>query len=338
MTHPSKRPITPSPSDKPDAEWAVRLAAGGVAGFTLLLIALGLMLYNAWPQMSGVRQTVGSLNAKADHIVAGQELLSRDITTLRADLRDDKARRAGESKELAAVQSRIAELSSAVAKLQDQAAKLEEAPKPAGPTPHAAAAASDPEVAELRARLDQLQRRLDQLAAAPVAPIPAAPVAVAPAKPNYPVDEIEREVRDMQEVVRQQRLNPQPHSPVASRRTAPSPNRPSFGDPLAPLTSKSPPRIAPVSSPAAAQVSLVPLDGSAQQTISPERAVGGEPEPRVTKVGLNSAMKALGPIGLPFDAFGNLFTAIGEGLDHLFTGRTYLPRPTPGDEPATARR
>lgn len=142
----------------------------------------------------------------------------------------------------------------------------------------------------------------------------------------------------MQEVVRQQRANPQPRSPAASRSPAPAASRSSFGDPLAPLTSKSPPRIAPVTSPAAAQVSRLPLEPSAQQNVTSEQAAANEPEPRVTRVGLNTAMKSLGPIGLPFDAFGNLFTAISEGLDHLFTGRTYLPRPSPGEEAATARR
>ncbi|HZW06717.1 MAG TPA: hypothetical protein VFF65_06310, partial [Phycisphaerales bacterium] len=76
---------------RPDADWTVRLALAGAAGFALLITALAVVLSNAWPQMSGVRQSVGSLTAKADRIASGQEALAGDIATLRNDLRDDRA-------------------------------------------------------------------------------------------------------------------------------------------------------------------------------------------------------------------------------------------------------
>lgn len=329
------------PPSKPDADWTARLALGGAAGFTLLLLAFGLMLYNAWPQMSGVRQSLGALNAKSDRIANGQEQLVRDVASLRTDLRSDRSERVDQGHEQTALRERMNELTGTVADLRARADQLGPAAPPAASPRDEAVPASDPAIHELRNRLDALQRRLDQLAAAPGAPVaiprhvalPAPlPVATAPrAQGPYPVEEIEREVREMQEVIRRQQgvaRNPVAAEVAHGGVRAPShPATPSIADPLAPLTSKTRPRIAPARPGMAetALVSWVPSNASALHQQG-DAAADCCPEPRVTRVGINSGVKALGPIALPFDAIGNIVVAIGEGLDRLFTGRVYLPR------------
>lgn len=336
QTMPARRIQLSTPS-QPDADWTARLALGGAAGFTLLLLAFGLMLYNAWPQMSGVRQSVGAIDARSERIASGQEKLSREVASLRNDLRGDRSERADREREQGALRDRIGELAGTVADLRARADRLEPAAAPA-PSP-----APDASIQELRSRLDALQRRLDQLAAAPQNPAPP-PAAVTPRdRGAYPVEEVEREVREMQEVIRRQHEGVRnPIATAAARGAVEPPARPatpSIADPLAPLTSKTRPRIAPARPGMAetALVSWVPPTASAQQ---PTDLPAGRsaPEPRVSRVGINSGMKAIGPIALPFDMLGNLVVAIGEGLDHLFTGREYLPRQAPGGEPATASR
>jgi hypothetical protein len=339
------------PRSAADADWTVRLAMGGAAGFLLLLVAFALVLYNAWPQMSGVRQTVSSLGAKTDRIAGGQEQLTRDITGLRNELRDDRNQRAGDKRDAAAAQTRISELATTVSDLRRQTEKLAAAPVPSAAQTRPAP--QDPAVAELRAKLDVLQRRLDQLAATQTAPAPqpTQPSAAEPQKktvqaapkPFNQVDEAEREVREMQDVIRKQRegVSPKPEPvPVRAASVAPllPPVRttPSIADPLAPMISKTRPRIAPEPkgmSPTAL-VSWAPPTASA--TPREPEPQSTPPKARVTLVGVNSGERMLGPIAVPFDALGNLVVAIGEGLDHFFTGRTYLPRPA--GEPAQARR
>lgn len=359
---------------KPDADWTVRIAIGGAAGFTLLLVAFGFILYRSWPQMSGSDRAMHALSDKTDRIASGQETLSRDIASLRTDLRSNRTDNADGSREVAVLRARVGDLSNTVASLREQTDKLEAAsreapaalppvaPAPALPAP--APAQPDPAVTELRNRLDALQRKLDQLAAAPPAPpspapLPqtASPVLVdatpvkpaAPRPPSYPVDEIEREVRDMQTVINQQKARATgaarlAGTPVPFVTPTPAPRTSGIADPLAPITSKTPPRIAPTRptpGPSGARavsptVSRVPSEPFAQQTVKPSTHSTG-PEPRISSVGANSAMKSIGPLGLPFDAIGNLFAAIGEGLDTLFTGREYLPRPTEDEGPSTAR-
>ncbi|HYD02408.1 MAG TPA: hypothetical protein VEB22_14370 [Phycisphaerales bacterium] len=339
---------------RPDTDWTVRLALAGAAGFALLITALAVVLANAWPQMSGVRQSVGVLTAKADRIASGQEALAGDIATLRGDLRDDRAVRQGDRRDIATVQNRVGELSSILADLREQTRKLEAEPQPAPNGPAAARERppqADAALADLRSRIDTLQRRIDQVAApqprppeqpaaSPVVAPPngrTAQVRPAPARPVYRVDEVEREVREMQEVIRRQRPSQasiQAHPPI--RIAAPAPKASAtctIADPLAPLTSKTQPRIAPAPkgmSPTAL-VSWAPSSPTARQD-----APAGTPEPRYTRVGINSGVQRFGPLAFPFDAIGNLLAAIGEGIDHLFTGRVYLDRPL--DDSAQARR
>ncbi|MDP1663231.1 MAG: hypothetical protein Q8L55_15040, partial [Phycisphaerales bacterium] len=188
QTTPGRR-IQLSPANRPDADWTARLALGGAAGFTMLLLAFGLMLDNAWPQMSGVRQSVGALNAKSERIASGQEQLSREVASLRTDLRSDRSERADREREQSVLRDRLGELAGTVADLRAHADRPEPAAAPA------AAPAPEPAIHELRNRLDALQRRLDQFAAAPPTPPAPLPVAAAPrAHSAYPVDEIEREV------------------------------------------------------------------------------------------------------------------------------------------------
>ncbi|HZW06528.1 MAG TPA: hypothetical protein VFF65_05345, partial [Phycisphaerales bacterium] len=247
--------------------------------------------------------------------------------------------------------------------LREQTRRLEEAPRatPDALAPAAAAAPNaDPAVAELRARIDTLQRRIDQVAGTPAQPRPAttpgtrqvpasAPTVTAPARrtsaapapvrPAHQIDEVEREVREMQEVIRMQRLarqHPSPPAHPAIRIAVPAPRAAgtsTIADPLAPLVSKTQPRIAPAPKgmSSTALVSWAPSSPTARQDAAP-----GAPEPRYTRVGINSGVQRFGPLALPFDAIGNLFAAIGEGLDRLFTGRVYLDRPA--DDSAQARR
>lgn len=345
---------------KPEPDWTARLALAGAAGFGVLLLAFGLILYRSWPQMSGVDRALASLSERTDRVASGQELLSRDIATLRSDLRSDRTDRAQSSGDTAALRTRVGDLSSSVTELKAQADRLEAreaaAAHAGGPAPVPAAPQQDPAIAELRARLDALQQRLDQLAAsrsagtaaivASAPPPVAAPTALSSKPATFSVDELDREVRDMQRVIRQRQ------TAAAVRGLSAATIKPTvtstMGDPLAPITSRTPPRVAPVRAelggvgqpeffaPAEASVSRFPL--ATGQSAATGRAVASAVEPRVTRVGVNSAMGAVGPLGLPFDAIGNLFAAIGEGLDHLFTGRAYLPRPAPAEGPAQARR
>ena len=372
MTGLPARRIQLAASSKPEADWTARLAIGGAAAFTVLLASLGVVLYRSWPQVSGVGTSISTLSDRTERIANGQEMLSRDIASLRTDLRQDRADRTEGTREVAVLRARVGELAATVSTLRAQTDKLEAEgsqakPVAAAPEP---AAQPDPAVAELRARLDALQLKIDQLAAASAAPAPAVAVGPAPAPapasvvvvkpvpgPAYPVDEVEREIRDMQAVIEAQRraqsaavrdaamggpvavAAPRPSQPAATPRAVNG-----IADPLAPMVSKSQPRIAPTTRAGSAtgpvvapSVSRVPSEPSAQQTVSPAPRGSGSPDVRVSRVGVNTAMNAIGPLGLPFDAIGNLLTAIGEGLDTLFTGREYVPRTSPEDAPSTAR-
>lgn len=319
-----------------ESDWTARFALAGAAAFSVMLLVLGFIVFRSLPQVSGVSQSVAVLAAKTDRIATGQEVLADELTRLGDGLRLDRAERTREGGEVALLRAKVGEIDSAVTALRERAEKPDERPQ-------------DPAIAELRQRLESLQHKVEQLAAAPakaperVAPIAAA-VQAAPVMPTVTADDIEREVRDMQAVIRerQRRLTPSASGPRAAgpapRPAAPSPayGGSTIADPLAPMTSKTPPRVAPVRP--GTLVSMSEPSAVVTRERQPEKAqTQGEPGPRVTRVGVNTAQQSMGLLGLPFDAIGNLFVAIGEGLDRLFTGREYLPRPTPTDQPATAR-
>jgi outer membrane murein-binding lipoprotein Lpp len=170
------------------AQWAALLALLGALAFGSLLVWFGVVVYRAWPQMTGTAAAVSKLADKVDRLGEGHAAVAGEVAALRKELAESRT-----ADEVARLRARVAELADGVTATRaraDQAAAE-------------GRAREDAVVRDLRGKLEALGAKVDQLAAAG-RPVEAdrvkTPVAEA-SPPGFSADEVERELRDMRETI-----------------------------------------------------------------------------------------------------------------------------------------